>query len=141
MFFHQASPWHFGTPCSQRCIIKLLNVLLSFLCYLVINWTHTFFMRIKYALIFLIKFRFFFFVSNAPLHRQNSFRFCEEQKRIRQRQLNDLKQTENQLKMNICSVTLIWITLMRVRLCLKDVKETFFLTFFLFFLLHSNVTL
>ena len=71
-------------------------------------------MRIKYDLIFLLAFDqallaffvFFFFVSNAPLHRCNSFPFCEGQKRIRQRQLNDLKQTENQLKMNICSVTL-----------------------------------
>ena len=50
---------------SQRCNTKLFNLLLTFLCYFLINWTYTFFLHNKYALIF-IEVRFGFILSSLP---------------------------------------------------------------------------
>ena len=84
-FSHQATLLNFGVLCSfcqtpQGCSIKLLNVLLSFLCYLLIKRTHAFLMHNKYGLIFSLTLVLLFNSLSQTLRCRdiNIFRFMKE---------------------------------------------------------------
>ena len=110
LFLHQATLLmkkqimdHFFCQTSQRCDIKLLNLLLSFLCSLLINWTPTFFMHDKCVLIFLLTFDL---VSFFPLCLKRSIADTSKFSVLRKEKMYKTKTTKNELKMHICSLTL-----------------------------------
>ena len=84
-FSHQPTLLNFGVLCSfcqtpQGCSIMLLNVLLSFLCYLLIKRTHAFLMHNKCGLIFSLTLVLLFNSLSQKLRCRdiNIFRFMKE---------------------------------------------------------------
>ena len=102
---------HIFCQTSRTCSIKL-NLLLSFLCSLLINWTPTFFMHNKYVLIFLLTFdlvSFFPLCLKRSVADTSKFSVLRKEKMYKTKTTewhNELKPTENELKMKICLLTL-----------------------------------